>query len=132
MVSRRSCALRFPRCGSVRAMQKFRDQFKRYVAHIVAEVLASRREQNRRVIPEPYVRVAAQAAVNAPMALSPARQFDDLLRAIRILAVAKCPAPEHHKRVASCCLRPLETFVLSSGMKQELTRALPHGWMSST
>ena len=76
-------------------------------------------------------RVAAQAAVNALMTLSPARQFDDLLRAMRILAVATCPAPEYHKTVASCCLKPLETFVLSSVTKQELTRALPSGWMSS-
>jgi len=113
------------------AMQKFRDQFQHHVEYIVSAVLSSRRWQKRRVIPEPIVRVAAQAAVNALTTLSPAREFDDVLRAMRILAIATCPAPEHHKTVASCCLKPMETFVLSSVTKQELTRALPRGWMSS-
>jgi hypothetical protein len=100
--------------------------------HIVSTILASRREQKRQAIPEPVVRVAAQAAVNALMKLSPAREFDDLLRAMRILAVATCPAPEQHRSVAIYCLAPLETGVLSSAMKQELTRALPPGWMNSS
>lgn len=113
------------------AMQKFRDQFQRYVEHMVSAILAARRGQKRRVIPEPVARAAAQAAVNALMKLSPAREFDDLLRAMRIMAIATCPAPERHKAVASCCLKPMETFVLSSVMKQELTRTLPRGWMSS-
>jgi hypothetical protein len=113
------------------AMQKFRDQFQRYVEYLVSAILASRRGQKRRVIPEPVVRVAAQAAVNALTKLSPVREFDDLLRAMQILAIATCPAPEHHKAVTNCCLKPMETFVLSSVTKQELTRALPRGWMSS-
>ena len=113
------------------AMQKFRDQFQRYVEHMVSAILAARRGQKRRVIPESVARVAAQAAVNALTKLSPAREFDDLLRAMRIMAIATCPAPERHKAVASCCLKPMETFVLSSVMRQELTRALPRGWMSS-
>jgi hypothetical protein len=83
------------------------------------------------VIPEPIVRVTAQAAVNAIMSLSAARQFDDLLRATRILAIATCPDPKRHRSVAIYCLVPLETFVLSTSTKQELTRALPRGWMSS-
>jgi hypothetical protein len=118
--------------AAARAMQTFRDQFQHQVEHIVSTILASRREQKRQAIPEPVVRVAAQAAVNALMKLSPAREFDDLLRAMRILAVATCPAPEQHRSVAIYCLAPLETGVLSSAMKQELTRALPPGWMNSS
>lgn len=106
--------------AAARAMQTFRDQFQHQVEHIVSTILASRREQKRQGIPEPVVRVAAQAAVNALMKLSPAREFDDLLRAMRILAVATCPAPEQHRSVAIDCLAPLETGVLSSAMKQEL------------
>jgi hypothetical protein len=118
--------------AAAHAMEKFRDQFQHYVEHIVATVLASRRGQKRQAIPEPVARVAAQAAVNALMKLTPAREFDDLLRAMRILAVATCPAPEQHRSVAIYCLAPLETGVLSSAMKQELTRALPPGWMGSS
>jgi hypothetical protein len=52
------------------------------------------------VIPEPLTTVASQAAVNALTKLSVVRQFDDLLRGTRILAVMVCPDPEHHR--ASC------------------------------
>lgn len=113
------------------AMQKCRAQFQLYVKHIVTTVLASRQEQGRRTIPEPVARVAAQFAVNAIVKLSPVRQFDDLLRATRILAVATCPDPEQHRNVTIYCLMPLENFVLSAATKQELTRTLPPRWMGS-
>ena len=63
------------------------------------------------------------------MKLPPARQFSDLLRAVRLLAISICPAPEQHRSVVQCCLSPLEIYVLSDVIKQDLKDKLPRGWM---
>ncbi len=111
-------------------MQKFRDQFQQHVADIVKAVLRSRKKENRSVIPGPVVTVAAQAAVNVLARLPPTCQFDDALRAIRFLAISVCPAPEKHKAVVQCCLSPLEVYVLSDAIKQDLEDELPRGWVT--
>jgi hypothetical protein len=36
-------------------------------------------------------------------------QIDDVQRALRILAVLMCPAPEHHRAVVEYCIDPLES-----------------------
>lgn len=82
-------------------------------------------------MPEPLARVAAQAAVDALTKLSVIRQFDDLLRATRILPVTMCPAPENHKAVVLYCLSPLEKDILSDATKQALVDSLPRGWTNS-
>ncbi len=109
-------------------MQKFRDQFQQHVADIVKAVLRSRKKENRSVIPGPVVTVAAQAAVNVLARLPPTCQFDHALRAIRFLAISVCPAPEEHKAVVQCCRSPLEAYVLSDAIKQDLEDELPRGW----
>jgi hypothetical protein len=111
-------------------MQKFQDQFERGVAHMVSAVLTSRAVARRSEIPKPLAELAAQAAVDALMNLSPARHFDDLLRAVRISAISFCPDPTHHDAVVRCCLSPLEKGVLSDAVRQELTDSLPRGWMT--
>lgn len=85
---------------------------------------------NRSVIPGPVVTVAAQAAVNVLARLPSTCQFDDALRAIRFLAISVCPAPEEHKAVVQCCLSPLEVYVLSDAIKQDLEDELPRGWVT--
>jgi hypothetical protein len=117
--------------AAARAMQELQDQFDRAVAHMVSAILASRRRDHRSVIPEPLATVAAQAAVNALTKLSVVRQFDDLLRATRILAVMMCPAPEQHRAVVLYCLSPLEKGILSDATRQALTDELPRGWITS-
>jgi len=112
-------------------MQKFQDQFESGVAHMVSAVLMSRAVARRSEIPKPLAELAAQAAVDALMNLSPARHFDDLLRAVRISAISFCPDPVHHDAVVRCCLSPLEKGVLSDAIRQELTDSLPRGWMTS-
>jgi hypothetical protein len=62
------------------------------------------------------------------MKLSVIRQFDDTLRAARILAIMKCPAPEQHKAVMLYCVNPLGKEILSEEIRQELTVSLPKGW----
>ncbi len=112
------------------AMQKFRDQFQHHVADIVKAILRSRKMGNRSVIPGPVVTVAAQAAVNVLTRLPSACHFDDTLRAIRFLAISVCLAPEEHKAVVQCCLSPLEAYVLSDAIKQDLEDELPRGWVT--
>jgi hypothetical protein len=113
--------------ATARAMQELQGQFDRAVERIVSLVLASKRREHRLGIPEPVAKVAAQAAINELSRLSVIRSFDDLLRATRILAVMKCPAPEHHRAVVRYCLRPLEKEVLSEVTKQTLADSLPRG-----
>ena len=118
--------------AAARAMQELQDQFEQAVAQMVAAIVTVRRGEHRPAIPAPLANVAAQAAVNALTKLSAIRHFDDLLRATRILAVMTCPAPEHHRAVVLYCLSPLEKDILSDATRQELTRSLPKGWMTST
>ena len=114
--------------AAARAMQEVQDQLERAVAHMVSAILTARQREHRPVIPEPLAAVAAQAAVNALMKLSAIRQFDDLLRATRILAIMTCPAPEHHRAVVRYCMNPLGKEILSDAIRQELTDSLPRGW----
>ena len=115
--------------AAARAMQEVQDQLEQAVAHMVSAILTARQREHRPVIPEPLAAVAAQAAVNALMKLSAIRQFDDLLRATRILAIMTCPAPEHHRAVVRYCMSPLGKEILSDAIRQELTDSLPRGWI---
>jgi hypothetical protein len=113
------------------AMQRFRDQLRHHVADIVKAILKSRKKENRSAIPGPVVTVAVQAAMNVVTKLPPVYQFDDVLRAIRFLAISVCPAPEEHRAVVQCCLSPLEAYILSDAIKQDLKEELPRGWVNS-
>jgi hypothetical protein len=105
--------------ATARTMQQFEDQLDRAVERIVTAVLTSK--EPRPSIPKSVAEVAAQAAVNALSKLSAVQNFDDLLRATRILAVTACPAPEHHRAVVRYCLVPLEKEVLSDATTQAIT-----------
>jgi hypothetical protein len=110
--------------AAAHAMQQLQDQFDRAVDDMVSMILRARKRDHRPLIPEPLVRVVAQAAVKALTKLSVIRHFDDLLRATRILAVMTCPAPEHHRAVVLYCLSPLEKDILSDATRQALTEVI--------
>src|SRR6266567_2958710 len=112
------------------AMQRFRNEFQHQVAYIVSAILKSRKKGKLSVIPGPVVNVVAHAAVDVITKLLPSHHFDDVLRAIRFLAISVCPEPEDHKAVVQCCLSPLENYILSDVIKQELREELPRGWMT--
>lgn len=122
-------------CGflaaAVRTMQQFQDKFNHAVTQMVSTILESRKRDHHVAIPEPLVKIAAQATVNVLTELSISQHFDNLIRAVRIAAVMMCPAPEQHEVVVRYCLSPLENDVLSDGVKQDLTSSLPKGWMGS-
>jgi hypothetical protein len=116
--------------AAARAMQETQDRLEEAVAHMVSVILTARRRGHRPVIPEPLVTIASQAAVNALMKLSVTRQFDDVLRATRILAIMKCPAPEQHRAVMRYCVNPLSKEILSAEIQRKLTGSLPENGRS--
>lgn len=56
--------------------------------------------------------------------LPPLRQIEELGRAIRILAILMCQAPEDHRAVVQCCIKPLEENIISTDIKQRLIKML--------
>jgi hypothetical protein len=52
------------------------------------------------------------------------------LRAIRMLAVMTCPAPERHEAAAKFCMHPLIGEYVSTNTKQRLETALPQEWLT--
>lgn len=112
-----------------RAMQELEDQFEHAVSQIVLAVLTVRRGEHRPPVPEPLARITAQAAVDALSRLTVIQHFEYVLRAVRVLAVMRCPFPEQHRAVALYCLGPLGGDVLSDVAREELVSALPRGWI---
>jgi hypothetical protein len=53
------------------------------------------------------------------------RHFDDLHRAVRILTLMMCPAPEKHEAVVRCALKPLGQPVVSELVQERLKAAMP-------
>jgi hypothetical protein len=72
--------------------------------------------------------VAAKGIGNLIVNLPAARNFQDLLRAVRILALMTCPAPEKHEAVVRCALKPLGQPVVSELVQERLKTAMPD-WM---
>lgn len=58
-----------------------------------------------------------------------ARNFNDLQRAVRVLAVMTCPAPEKHEAVIRCCLKPLGEPIVGQLAQEWLKAAMPD-WMN--
>jgi hypothetical protein len=52
----------------------------------------------------------------------------DILRALRILAMLACPAPEDHQEVREDCIKPLGKEILSSETTDRLKAVLLKGW----
>jgi hypothetical protein len=70
--------------------------------------------------PEPVASLAARAAVDALMKLSPVRHWEDMRRGVQLLAVSLCPKVGDHPEVEQYCLRPLASELLSDVLQQEL------------
>jgi hypothetical protein len=64
--------------------------------------------------------LAARAAVDALMKLSPVRHWEDVRRAVQLLAVSMCPNVGDHPAVEKYCLRPLASQLLSDAIQEEL------------
>jgi hypothetical protein len=71
-------------------------------------------------VPGPVADMAARAAVDVLMKLTPYRHWDDIHRGVQYLAIVSCPAVEKHPEVEKYCLRPLASERLSDVLQQEL------------
>lgn len=71
-------------------------------------------------VPRMAARLAARAAVDTLMRLAPIRHWEDMRRAVQLLAVSLCPDVADHPEVEQYCLRPLASEHLSDAIRQEL------------
>jgi len=54
------------------------------------------------------------------MKLAPIRHWEDMRRAVQLLAVSRCPNVADHPEVEQYCLQPLASELLSDAIQQEL------------
>ncbi len=78
-------------------------------------------------IPRPAARLAGRAATDTLVKLTPVRHWEDVRRAVQLLAVSMCPNAADHPEVERYCLRPLASELLSSAIQEELAESLPGG-----
>ena len=76
-------------------------------------------------VPRLAAGLAGRAATDALMKLTPVRHWEDLRRAVQLLAVSVCPDAADHPEVEQYCLRPLTSELLSSAIQEELAESLP-------
>jgi hypothetical protein len=69
--------------------------------------------------------LAGRAATDTLMKLTPVRHWEDVRRAVQLLAVSACPNVADHPEVEQYCLRPLASEMLSSAIQEELAESLP-------
>lgn len=71
-------------------------------------------------VPRLVARLAARAAVATLMKLATIRHWEDVRRAVQLLAVSLCPDVAAHPEVEQYCLQPLASEQLSDAIRQEL------------
>lgn len=69
---------------------------------------------------------AAAKGMDQVVATVPAaKHFDDLLRAVRTLALMTCPAPDKHEAVIRRALKPFGQPIVGDLVQQRLMEAMP-------
>lgn len=95
-------------------------------------ILESRALDQRTKIDEVLVRLATQAVWKLIKRLPPFGQVEEFHRAIRILAILLCPAPENHPAVYHHCVVPLvgegARELISTETKRRLEEIFPDNW----
>ncbi|MBW8486297.1 hypothetical protein [Actinomadura parmotrematis] len=99
---------------------------------VAREILASRQAYKRSLLADTVARAAVHATWEVVQRVSFAARLDDLIRAVRILAVLICKAPEHHAAVARNCLDPLSGEVISTATQERLMQIFPAEWLQET
>jgi hypothetical protein len=109
-------------CGALaavaQAMKAGEDLARTAVTEAVTAALAARG------MPRLAAGLAGRAAADMLMKLAPVRHWEDVRRAVELLAVSMCPNADHPE-VEQYCLRPLASEVLSSAIQEELAESLP-------
>jgi hypothetical protein len=105
-------------CGAlaavVQGMKNGEDLARKAVAKGVTAALTSSG------IPRLAADLAARAAVDTLMSLSPVRHWEDVRRAVQMLAISMCPNVGDHPAAEEYCLRPLASQLLSDAIHEEL------------
>jgi hypothetical protein len=114
------------------SMQRFTDELDKTAEKIAAKMAATCIGREKSGFPVYVRKVVATVTVDGMAKLvqaNPAAQhFENLQQAVRILAILMCPAPEKHREVVTCCLRPLTEPILSEEVQLQLKETLPE-WM---
>lgn len=102
---------------------------------ITSIIFDERKREGRSLVERATTRLAVQAASKAIGVLFPPIpiNLDNTLRAVRILAILICPAPEHHPAVAHNCVEPLindAKSIISADTKKRLMEVFPADWLS--
>ena len=115
------------------SMQVFKDNLDQAIKKVAASLISYNIAKKNVRISEVVTDAASEAAVEGIHRLidnMPAvRNFNDLHRAVRILATMTCPAPEKHEAVIRCCLAPLGAPIVSGIVTDRLKMAMPD-WMN--
>jgi hypothetical protein len=113
------------------AINDLKKQLDKVPDRVISTVLASA-HRDRHFIDEVVVRLAVRTTWKAIRELPFFGQVDDMLRAMRILAVLMCKAPEDHRAVARCCIFPLTKGLISAETKRRLEEIFPKDWLLET
>jgi hypothetical protein len=76
-------------------------------------------------MPRPAANLAGRAAADALTKLTPVQHWEQVRRAVELLAVSTCPNVADHPEVENYCLRPLASELLSSAIQDELAESSP-------
>jgi hypothetical protein len=115
------------------AIQRVGDALDQAIDEVVSAVIDQRSSGNRQAISHLVVKLAAQALAaglkQIVSRLSLVGHIDQLQRALRILAILMCPAPEQHRAVIEYCIDPLERPISTQIIRQRLEASMPQ-WMT--
>jgi hypothetical protein len=115
------------------AMQEVGDDIDKLTREIATRIVIYFIGRKRISLPPFIIKVAAEASAKAMdkiiQMLTAAQHFGNIRRAIRILALTMCPAPEKHEDVVRCCLKPIEEPIISETVQKRLKMVMPD-WMS--
>jgi hypothetical protein len=111
------------------SLQEVRDNLDQAIKHITLSLLTYEIGMKETTNPDAVANAVANAAVKSIDRLietTPvARHFDDLQRAVRILALLSCPSPARHPAVLRCALQPLGEPLVSKLIQDRLRIAIP-------
>ncbi len=114
------------------AIEKFQaqlDKIPKYVKKLIYKSSKqARRSRVTRFVIGFAVDKAWSAFTNLPIFHVVIPPIGNILRALRILAILTCPAPEQHKEVRDECIKPLGKEILSTETKDRLKAVLMKDW----
>jgi hypothetical protein len=115
------------------AIQQFGKEFDQAAEKIASAIIEARAAQGRSPLPDFLVRLAVRTTVaglnKIVSRLALVGYVKELERAIQVLAILMCPAPERHKAVVQYCIDPLGQPIISDEIRDRLLQSMP-GWMT--